>query len=97
MICTVDETHEIDRETAGDQGRDMQTERDLLDADAVGNEITVIGETIPMMTGLEDGARTLLTHGPVTEVTRPAREDQTELPVQSLIMYVHITSGCTGI
>ncbi len=44
-------------------GNDLQTDDD----GEVENEITVIGETTPMIIGHEDAKRTLLTHGPVVE------------------------------
>jgi hypothetical protein len=67
MTTTIGLADEIDQ---GIEEIDILKESDLrIDDDVeVESETTVIGETILMMTGHEDAARTLLTLGPVAEV-----------------------------
>lgn len=60
----------------------IENDHQIGDDVEVENEITVTGETIPMMPGLEDAARILLTHGPVAEETKIADK----LPDQTVVI-----------
>jgi hypothetical protein len=80
LLAVIDpETAEIDTP----KGSDRLTE-DGVEAE---NEIIVTGETIPM-TGLEDAARILLTHGPVAEEMTIADKRRTGPIAQSRAMYI---------
>lgn len=85
-MIIIDLVAAIDLETAE---IDIANESDRPTEDGVGaeNEIIVTGETIPM-TGLEDAARILLTHGPVVEEMIIADKPRTGRIAQNQAMCV---------
>lgn len=84
MMITIDQVAVRDLEIA--EAMPIGNDHRIGDVVEVGNEITVTGETILMMIGLEDAARILLTHGPVAEETKPADKLPDQMPVQKLMM-----------
>lgn len=83
-MITIDLVVEIDLEIAEAMliGNDHWIGEDA----EVENEITVIGETILMMIGLEDAARILLTHGLVAEETKIADRHPDQIVAQKFMM-----------
>lgn len=87
MKTPIDQDVEIDPAIEEGREKDMRKENDRLDEDGAGNEIIVIGETIPMMTEHVDDVRGVLTRGPVTEATKIATKDPAEKGAQNPLRY----------